>query len=218
MASSPLQCILLAATWVADDAKVILQSHGLSPIGRRPYHPGFSAADLVHSLRTARHKRLWQSPLRASAAAARPFQWSALALSKGARAQFCLVLAISNHRPSICSTNSVFGLSCPLGRHNIEFSCPAASIQHCTELPGCNHRSRRPHRGQLQRFVRLKSLSTKIHARGDIYHHIRFHQLRERVHPVCHIVVVVEYSDFHSTQVEDIRVYGWVLTLLMYFV
>ena len=36
---------------------------------------------------------------------------------------------------------------------NIEFSCPAASTQNCMELPGCVHRSRRPHRGQLQRFV-----------------------------------------------------------------
>jgi hypothetical protein len=38
--------------------------------------------------------------------------------------------------------------------HNIEFSCPAASTQRCIELPGCSHLSRRPLRGQLQRFVR----------------------------------------------------------------
>ena len=47
---------------------------------------------------------------------------------------------------------------CPLFRqtycgHNIEFSCPAASKRHYMELPGCIHRSTRPHRGQLQRFV-----------------------------------------------------------------
>jgi hypothetical protein len=40
---------------------------------------------------------------------------------------------------------------------NIEFSCPAASTQHRMELPGCIHRSRRPLRGQLQRFVRMIS-------------------------------------------------------------
>ena len=39
------------------------------------------------------------------------------------------------------------------GRHNIEFSCPAASTQNWMELPGCIHRYRRPLRGQLQRFV-----------------------------------------------------------------
>ena len=37
--------------------------------------------------------------------------------------------------------------------HNIEFSCPAASGQHCMELPDCIQRSIRPFRGQLQRFV-----------------------------------------------------------------
>ena len=47
---------------------------------------------------------------------------------------------------------------CPLFRrmfcgHNIEFSCPAASKPHYLELPDCIHRSERPLRGQLQRFV-----------------------------------------------------------------
>jgi len=37
--------------------------------------------------------------------------------------------------------------------HNIEFSCPAVSAQHRVELPNCIHRSIRPLRGQLQRFV-----------------------------------------------------------------
>ena len=40
-----------------------------------------------------------------------------------------------------------------LGLPNIEFSCPAASTKHSMELRGCIHPSRRPLRGQLQRFV-----------------------------------------------------------------
>ena len=43
---------------------------------------------------------------------------------------------------------------------NIEFSCPAASTQHYMELPGCIHRSIRPLRGQLQRFVTPPVFST----------------------------------------------------------
>src|SRR5208283_1546705 len=41
--------------------------------------------------------------------------------------------------------------------HNIEFSCPAASTQHNMELPDRTRPSRRPFRGQLQRFVRRNS-------------------------------------------------------------
>jgi hypothetical protein len=43
-----------------------------------------------------------------------------------------------------------------LRKPNIEFSCPAASAQSYMELPDRIHRFRRPHRGQLQRFVRLQ--------------------------------------------------------------
>src|SRR5208337_1992184 len=42
---------------------------------------------------------------------------------------------------------------------NIEFSCPAASAQHCMELPDCIRRSRRRLRGQLQRLVRTPPIS-----------------------------------------------------------
>ena len=41
--------------------------------------------------------------------------------------------------------------------HNIEFSCPAESTQNHMELPGCIHPGRRPFRGQLQRFVMLRT-------------------------------------------------------------
>jgi len=40
-------------------------------------------------------------------------------------------------------------------RHNIEFSCPAASTRPYKALPGRIPCSKRPSRGQLQRFVRF---------------------------------------------------------------
>jgi len=48
-----------------------------------------------------------------------------------------------------------------LNGSNIEFSCPAASAQHRIELPGCIRSSRRPPRGQLQRFVGRRPISAK---------------------------------------------------------
>src|SRR5271169_2585678 len=44
---------------------------------------------------------------------------------------------------------------CQSERHNIEFSCPAASNQRHVVLPDCVHRFTRPLRGQLQRLVRF---------------------------------------------------------------
>ena|SRR5271157_268375 len=43
--------------------------------------------------------------------------------------------------------------------HNIEFSCPAASAHHHIELPSRIRRSKRPPRGQLQRFVMFTPVS-----------------------------------------------------------